>query len=44
MLRIFAQAQSLETFGPAKSLLALIMPDGLGHYPGMHINVRQSLV
>ncbi|KAL1412334.1 hypothetical protein Q8F55_000078 [Vanrija albida] len=36
MLRIFAQAESLDAFGPARSLKTMINPDGLGHFPGFH--------
>lgn len=40
MLRLFAQARNIEAFGPLGSLASLALPDGLGHYPGWHINVR----
>lgn len=36
MLRIFAQAESLDAFGPARSLKTMINPEGLGHFPGFH--------
>lgn len=34
ILRIVAQAKSLDAFGPAGHLLPLVNPDGLGHFPG----------
>lgn len=34
MMRIFAQAPTLDAFGPTKSLWPFVNPEGLGHYPG----------
>jgi hypothetical protein len=34
MLRVMAQAKSMDAFGPAGHLLPLVNPDGLGHFPG----------
>ncbi|CAK9780224.1 DUF1446-domain-containing protein [Cutaneotrichosporon oleaginosum] len=34
MMRIFAQAKTLDAFGPTKSLRGFVNPEGLGHFPG----------
>ncbi|GMK53562.1 hypothetical protein CspeluHIS016_0101480 [Cutaneotrichosporon spelunceum] len=34
MLRVMAQAKDIKAFGPARHLLPLVNPDGLGHFPG----------
>lgn len=34
MMRVVAQAKSLDAFGPAGHLLPIVNPDGLGHFPG----------
>ncbi|TXT06008.1 hypothetical protein VHUM_03769 [Vanrija humicola] len=42
MLRIFAQAESLDAFGPARSLKTMINPEGLGHFPGFHFPLTHT--
>lgn len=46
MMRIFAQATSLDAFGPTKNLMRIINPEGLGHFPGFHwqMDYRSELV
>lgn len=36
LMRIFAQAKSLDAFGPTKNLMRIMNPEGLGHFPGFH--------